>query len=66
MVLAPGLIKTVDRFSYKKRLPTIFSAGTQTLQLIQPSFAKRYLMNARLGFAWALAMVIDASYHSEA
>jgi hypothetical protein len=36
----------------------ITPAPKQTLPLVRPSFANRYLMNARLGFAWAVAVLI--------
>jgi hypothetical protein len=38
-------------------------AQVLSLQLVQWSFAKRYLMNARLGFAMAVAVVINSVYH---
>jgi hypothetical protein len=38
-------------------------AQKQTLQLVRPSFANRYLMNAMLGAAWAVAIVMGWCHH---
>jgi len=46
----------------KARLPRMIPPK-QTLRLVQSSFANRYLMKARLGFAWAVTVVIRRCYH---
>ena len=43
----------------------VSSAPKQTSRLVQSSFANVHLMNARLGFAWAVAGVMYLSYSSQ-
>jgi len=43
----------------KVHQPGMILPPKQTLQLVQPSFAKRYLMNAMFAKAWAVAVVME-------